>query len=156
MPVIELKSIIKAPREICFDLSINIDLHMKTMEQTNEKAIAGRINGQITLGETVTWRARHFGLNFTMTSLITEWSRPHHFTDKMTKGPFKYFSHKHIFEPSTEGTLMTDICDFSSPLGLLGSLVDEIILESYLRKLLIKRNEFIKITAEHTHSKFKL
>ena len=98
---------------------------MQSMEQTNEKAIGGTIVGQIQLDETVTWKARHFGLNFIMTSQITELIRPLRFTDQMLKGPFKYLRHQHIFEKTPVGTLMTDLFDFQSPLGILGIIVDK-------------------------------
>lgn len=149
MPVIELNTIVKASPDVCFDLSLNIDLHMKRMEQTNEKAIDGTISGQIKLGETVTWKARHFGLNFIMTSQITELIRPSRFTDEMINGPFKYLRHQHIFEKTPDGTVMTDLFNFQSPLRILGTIADTLILEKYLRKLLTKRNEFIKSTAEY-------
>jgi len=139
---------IKAPPEVCFDFSLDIDLHMQSMEQTNEKAIGGTKSGPIKLGETVTWKARHFGLNFIMTSLITELIRPLRFTDQMIKGPFKYLRHQHIFDKVPHGTVMTDLFDFQSPLGILGSIADKLILERYLKVLLTKRNEFIKATAE--------
>jgi ligand-binding SRPBCC domain-containing protein len=148
MPLIRLKTEIYAPPETCFDLSLNIDLHMQSMEQTNEKAIGGRTGGQIQLGETVKWRARHFGLSFTMTIKIKELIRPLHFTDEMIKGPFRYLQHKHIYEKTPDGTMMTDLFDFKSPLGILGSIADKVYLETYMRKLLMKRNELIKIAAE--------
>jgi ligand-binding SRPBCC domain-containing protein len=148
MPFIELKTIVDAAPEVCFDLSLDVDLHMQSMEQTNEKAIGGTTSGQIKLGETVTWKARHFGLNLTMTSRITELTKPLHFTDEMIKGPFKQLRHQHIFEKTPDGTVMTDLFDFRSPLGILGIAVDKLILEKYLRKLLAKRNDLIKKTAE--------
>jgi len=148
MPVIKLKTIIQAPPEVCFDLSLDIDLHLQSMKQTNEKAISGTTSGQLKLGEMVTWKARHFGLNFILTSRITELIRPLHFTDEMTRGPFKYLRHQHIFEKETLGTVMSDLFDFQSPLGILGTITDRLLLERYLRKLLTKRNELIKITAE--------
>ncbi len=148
MPLIELKTFIKAAPEICFDLSLDIDLHMQSMEQTNEKAIGGRTGGQIKLGESVQWRARHFGLYFTMTSRITELVRPLHFTDEMINGPFKRLHHQHIFEKTTEGTMMTDLFEFESPFGMLGTFANKTFLENYMRRLLTKRNELIKKTAE--------
>ena len=144
MPVIELRTYINAAPELCFNLSLDIDLHMQSMEQTNEKAIDGRTGGMIQLGESVTWKASHFGINFKMTSKITELNKPYHFTDEMTKGPFKKLRHEHIFEKTSDGTLMTDKFDFKSPLGILGNLTDKIVLKSYMKKLLIKRNELIK------------
>jgi ligand-binding SRPBCC domain-containing protein len=148
MPLIELKTFINAAQETCFDLSLNIDLHMQSMKQTNEKAIGGRTGGQIGLDETVQWRARHFGLYFTLTSRITELLRPLHFTDEMIEGPFKHLRHQHIFENTPEGTMMTDLFEFESPFGILGTLADKAFLENYLRKLLTKRNELIKNEAE--------
>jgi ligand-binding SRPBCC domain-containing protein len=148
MPLIELKTFIKADPEICFDLSLNIDLHMQSMNQTNEKAIGGRTGGMISLGETVRWRARHFGFYFTLTSRITQLVSPLHFTDEMISGPFKRLLHQHIFEKTPEGTMMTDLFNFESPLGILGTLADKSFLENYMRKLLTKRNELLKNVAE--------
>lgn len=54
-----------------FDVSLSIDAHIKSMAHSRERAIAGVTSGRIGLGETVTWRARHFGIWFTMTSKIT-------------------------------------------------------------------------------------
>lgn len=39
MPTIELTTRINAPIEIVFDLSISVDLHKLSTEQTNEEAI---------------------------------------------------------------------------------------------------------------------
>ena len=41
------------------------------MASSQERAVAGRMTGAIELGETVTWRARHFGYWWTLTSRIT-------------------------------------------------------------------------------------
>jgi ligand-binding SRPBCC domain-containing protein len=148
MPTIELKTIINAAPKTCFDLSLDIDLHMQSMKETNEKAVGGRTSGQIKLGESVTWKAKHFGFYFTMTSQITDLVSPLHFTDEMVKGPFKYLRHRHLFEETPDGTLMTDLFDFESPLGPLGRLVDNLFLERYIRKLLTNRNSLIKTKAE--------
>jgi ligand-binding SRPBCC domain-containing protein len=94
------------------------------------------------------WRARHFGIYFTLTSRITELERPLHFTDEMVNGPFKRLHHQHIFEKTPDGTMMTDLFEFKSPFGKLGTLADKSFLENYLRKLLTKRNELIKNVAE--------
>ena len=44
----------------------------------------------MSLGQTVTWQARHFGLPFRMTSKITEYERPTHFVDEQVSGPFAF------------------------------------------------------------------
>ena len=149
MPVIELHTLINARVEECFNLSRSIDLHLQSMQQHREKAIAGVTTGLINLHETVTWKARRFGLPFKMTVQITEMQYPVYFVDQMVNGPFKWFRHYHAFQHRGHQTLMTDEFVFRSPLGWLGKLVDNQILKAYLQKLLIQRNQLIKQTAEN-------
>ncbi|MBA6154895.1 SRPBCC family protein [Gelidibacter maritimus] len=148
MPKIELKTEIKAERKVVFDLSRSIDLHKISTEQTNEKAIAGKTSGLIGMNESVTWRAKHFGIYQNLTSKITEFDRPNYFADEMVKGAFKEFKHEHYFAESNGGTLMTDIFDYKSPFGILGKLADKMFLEKYMTELLTERNRIVKEFAE--------
>lgn len=45
------------------------------------------------LGDTVTWRARHFGIAFRITSAITEYQYPSRFVDEQLHGPFRRWWH---------------------------------------------------------------
>lgn len=148
MPRIRLETEINAPRNIVFDLSRSIDLHKISTKQTNEEAIAGVTSGLIGENQTVTWRAKHFGVYQTLTSKITEFKMPDYFVDEMEKGIFKRFKHKHIFEESKGKTLMIDIFNYESPLGVLGKIADILFLEKYMKALLEIRNETIKEFAE--------
>jgi hypothetical protein len=65
-----LETRIAAPAERCFLLSLSVDLHKASTEQTSEEAIAGVTSGIMGPGEDVTWRARHFGLMLTHATLI--------------------------------------------------------------------------------------
>lgn len=148
MPVIRLETIIAAPRRIVFDLSRSIDLHKVSTSQTNEEAIAGVTTGLIGLNESVTWRARHFGFYQTLTSKVTEFRSPDCFVDEMEKGIFKRFRHEHIFKIIGTKTMMIDVFDYESPLGILGKTVDGLFLKRYMQTLLEKRNLVIKEYAE--------
>lgn len=149
MPKIVLHTSISAPIELVFDLSRSIDLHQKSMEHTNEKAIAGRITGLVEQEETVTWQARHFGITQQLTSRITAVQPHHFFADEMVSGAFKRFRHEHHFSTPENGvTLMKDIFDYDSPLGFLGKLADSLFLEKYMTTLLEHRNSILKKTAE--------
>ncbi|GAK77782.1 uncharacterized conserved protein [Nonlabens ulvanivorans] len=148
MPRIELLTKIKANKEIVFDLSRSIDLHKISTEQTNEEAVAGKISGLIGLNESVTWRARHFGIYQKLTSKVTEYNRPNYFADEMINGAFSEFKHEHHFSESHSGTLMTDIFDYKSPFGNLGKLVDKLFLKGYMTELLSERNKIVKEFAE--------
>ncbi len=98
MPVIELNTNIAAPIQLVFNLSRNMDMHQRSMSHTKEKAIAGKTTGLIELGETVTWKARHFGINQKLTVKITEFDSPFFFVDEQIKGIFKSFRHEHYFQ----------------------------------------------------------
>ena len=124
MPKILLRTEIKANKEIIFDLSRSIDLHKISTEHTNETAIAGKRSGLIGLNESVTWRAKHFGVYQKLTSKITEFERPNYFADQMVEGAFSEDKHEHHFANFNGGTLMTDFFDYKSPLCFLGHLAD--------------------------------
>jgi ligand-binding SRPBCC domain-containing protein len=100
------------------------------------------------VGQRVEWRARHFGLWFNMTVAITEMDRPMHFQDAMTEGPFRYFRHDHTFTQQDQGTLMVDLVEFASPVPLIGSVIDALVLQHYLKHFLQTRNQFLKRAAE--------
>ena len=148
MPRIKLKTEIKADRNIVFDLSRSIDLHKISTRQTNEEAIAGKMSGLIGINESVTWRAKHFGIYQKLTSKITEYDRPNYFSDEMVKGAFAEFKHEHHFAESNRGTLMTDFFDYKSPFGILGKLADKLFLKKYMTELLTERNRIVKDFAE--------
>lgn len=80
-----------------FDLSLSIDVHAASFARTGERAIDGVQARIIGPGEFVTWRARHFGVTWTMTNAITAWDRPARFVDEQRSGPFKSFRHEHVF-----------------------------------------------------------
>lgn len=124
--------------EELFDVSLDIDAHVASMSESKERAVAGVTTGRIGLGETVTWRARHFGVWFTMTSEISELERPARFVDRQVRGPFKTFVHEHRFEPHPSGSRMTDRITVGSP--VFGQLAERLILVPYLRRLIAKRN----------------
>ncbi len=149
MPTISLETIIHAPVEVCFDLSRSIDLHVISTEHTGERAIAGVTSGLIGLGECVTWRAKHFGVWQQLSTRITEYERPYYFADEMVIGAFKRFKHEHHFQESGNGiTLMRDVFDYTSPLGMLGIVADKLFLKKYMTQLLFERNRMIKHYAE--------
>ena len=148
MPKIVLNTSINAQKIVVFDLARSIDLHKISTQNTKETAISGKTSGLIGLNESVTWRAKHFGVYHKLTSKVTEFRQPHYFADEMVSGIFKSFKHEHHFKDSSNGTLMTDVFDYESPYGSLGKLADRIFLKKYMAKFLAERNQVIKEFAE--------
>jgi ligand-binding SRPBCC domain-containing protein len=148
MTTIRLETSIAAPVDRVFDLARDLDLHARSMAASGERAVAGRTTGRIERGETVTWRARHFGLWWSLTSRITVVERPARFVDEQEMGPFRWFRHEHRFESRGTGTLMTDLWEHESPFGPLGRLADRLVLARHMRQLLQTRNAAIKAEAQ--------
>lgn len=97
MPKIELKTEINTTNiEVVFNLIRSIDLHKISTKKSKETAISGKTSGLISFGETVTWRAKHFGFYQKLTSKITDYKFPTYFVDEMQKGAFKSFRHEHL------------------------------------------------------------
>jgi len=148
MTTIDLKTNIKAPILTVFDISRDISEHEASTKNTREKAIAGVTSGKISLGETVTWRAKHFGFYLKHTSIISEFESPTYFVDEMVKGVFKSLRHEHIFKETKDITEMADIFTYEVPYGILGRVFNYLILKSYLTKFLLERNQHIKQRSE--------
>jgi ligand-binding SRPBCC domain-containing protein len=148
MPTITLRTIINSDKKIVFDLSRSIDLHKISTKKTKEQAIHGRTEGLIELNETVTWRAKHFGVYQKLTSKITAFKSPNYFVDEMITGIFHSFKHQHIFETENNRTVMIDVFEYKSPFGILGRFADKLFLEKYMTKFLKERNTTIKLFAE--------
>lgn len=151
MTKIQIFTIINAPIETVFNLSRNIDIHLLSTHQTNEKAIAGRTSGLIELNETVTWRAKHFGFYLKHKSIIPELDFPVYFVDEMLEGSFKSFRHEHSFKFENGNTIMTDAIFYETPFGIFGKIFDRLILEKYMTSFIKKRNAIIKELAENPH-----
>ncbi len=148
MPKIVLETVIMASAETCFDLMRDIRIHTETTAQTNEKVVAGVTDGMIGLGQTVTFEGTHFGMRQRLKVKVIEFERPWLFVDEMIEGKFSAFKHIHEFEPIAEGTLMRDTLIWNSPFGVLGKIIDKLLLERHLRSLVSGRNARLKAIAE--------
>ena len=148
MLLIQLHTYINSDIKTCFDLARNIDFHQESLIHSKEKAIAGKTSGLITMGESVTWEATHFGIKQQLTSKITAFDAPNYFVDEMVSGAFKSFKHEHIFKTEGNQTLMIDKFYFESPFGIFGKLANKLFLKNYMIKLLATRNSLLKEKAE--------
>ena len=64
-----------APEDV-FDLSLDTGLHLRSMRGYAEELLSVDPGRLLTVGDEVTWRARHFGIRWTMTDRLTEPPRP--------------------------------------------------------------------------------
>jgi ligand-binding SRPBCC domain-containing protein len=148
MPRIIVETEINAPVEKCFDAARDIGLHCQTVAHTGERAVAGVTNGLIGLGQSVTFEGVHFGVRQRFTAKVTEFERPKYFVDEMTKGAFQSMRHVHEFISQGQSTLMRDIIEWKSPLGVLGALADTLFLKRYMKSFITKRGLQLKHVIE--------
>jgi ligand-binding SRPBCC domain-containing protein len=149
VPQFAIVTVIPAPCERVFGLSLDVGVHAASMAASGERPVAGVTTGQMRLGDRVTWRARHFGLPWELTSEITTYDRPHLFIDEQISGPFAHWHHAHHFDIAPDDrTIMRDIVDFAAPFGLVGRLVDALLVERYMIRLIRARNQHLVAVAE--------
>ncbi|MDQ4215726.1 SRPBCC family protein [Microbacterium capsulatum] len=144
MPAFALERLIPAPVERVFALSLDVAVHVESMTAHDERIVGGVGSGLMREGDTVTWDARHFGVRFRMTSLVFDVDPPHGFSDRQLRGPFAEFRHRHTFTPSGDGTLLRDEIEFRSPFGLLGRIVDALVMRRHLIRLIEQRNDTLE------------
>lgn len=131
-------------------------MHQASLPGSHERAVAGVTSGLMGLGESVTLRARHFGVPFTLTSRVTACDRPRRFVDRQVRGPVRSWVHEHTYDADpgdsgaagdVVGTVMTDRIAFA-PAGLLGRVVEVAVLARYMRRLIVVRGAYLKAEAE--------
>lgn len=143
----EIVTAVAAPPDQVFAVSLDVESHTRSMADSSERAVGGKTWGELALGDTVTFQARHFGLTWRLTTRITSYDPSRFFVDEQESGPFKRWHHAHYFEPDgTGGTIMRDVIDFASPLEPVGHIVDRLLLGRYMPHLIRTRNAYLAST----------
>lgn len=57
------------------------------------------------------------------------------FEDRMRRGPFAAWHHRHLFLPHDEGCMLRDEVDYVPPLGVLGRLANPVVIRPRLQKM---------------------
>ncbi len=148
MPIVRIETAINAPIARCFDLARDPDLHTRSVAQTGERVVSRTGSGLLTLGDTITFEAVHFGVRQRLTAKITRFEPPYLFEDHMVRGAFRSFTHQHVFREDRGITVMTDTFDYQAPFGLLGTLAERLFLTRYMKHFLVGRAAFLKQQAE--------
>jgi ligand-binding SRPBCC domain-containing protein len=139
MPKIVLETKINAPVEVCFDL-----VRDRRIQAEPLPVVVGEFGPK----QLVTFGSSRFGFRQHLTVSVVGFERPVLLVDEMTEGNFKMFKHVHEFSKKDGGTLMRDTLIWTSPFGILGRIVDKLVLESHLRGLVSGRNARLKAIAE--------
>lgn len=74
---------------------------------------------------------------------ISRVDKPHSFTDRQLKGPYKLWEHTHVFIEKENGILMKDSVKYGLPFGVLGQLAHSIIVRKKLQHIFAYRKQIL-------------
>jgi ligand-binding SRPBCC domain-containing protein len=87
------------------------------------------------LGAEIEYTIRWLGLPLRWKTLITEYDPPRSFVDEQARGPYSLWRHRHTFEETPGGTIVSDRIDYRLPFGPLGALAHAFMVGRQLRAI---------------------
>jgi ligand-binding SRPBCC domain-containing protein len=75
------------------------------------------------------------GLRLRWTTEITIVKENNYFIDEQRFGPYALWHHKHFFEPHGNGVKMTDVVHYALPLGILGRIMNALVVKNKLKAI---------------------
>lgn len=139
MAHIQVSEVISAPRFEVFDFVTNPS-HLPELLQPMIAVEVLTPNIDYRRGAEAHFQMTRYGLTQTVRFRIEDVLTGSRLTYRQTEGLFSAWSHTIKCEDHGErNTLVTDIVDYSLPLGLMGNLADDLWLKSDMRNLLEQR-----------------
>lgn len=148
MVKIKTMTLVQAPVERCFKLSLSVDLRLRLGASTGEVVVEGPRSGLLGAGDAVRVQAQHLGVKTQYQSVVDGWRPYSYFREVMTDGVLVRFEHERHFAPMNDGTRIREEVRFKTPLGWLGRMAERLVLRRYVTQLLRQRNAELKRVAE--------
>jgi ligand-binding SRPBCC domain-containing protein len=98
-----------------------------------------RFDAPVQTGSKVIFRLLLGPLGVTWNGEIDQYVPQQFFRDIMHTGPFGKWQHTHSFNATTAGTQVADLVVYEPPFGLLGKLLDPILVKPSLKYLFFYR-----------------
>ena len=96
-------------------------------------------------GQIITYTLKPLlGIKINWVTIITVCKENQYFIDEQRFGPYALWHHKHFFEPTEDGTKMTDIVHYALPLGFLGRIMNRLVVRSKLKTIFDYRHNKIE------------
>lgn len=92
-------------------------------------------------GSLIDYRLRIKGVPTGWRTLISSWAPPERFVDQQLKGPYQLWHHTHSFSELQGGTLMRDRVIYRAPLGPIGDVVSEVMINRDVRTIFRYRSQ---------------
>lgn len=82
--------------------------------------------------------------------------QPHsYFIDEQRFGPYSLWHHEHRFEETGDGILMTDILHYGIPLGIVGQMMNRIMISRRIDHIFDYRQDMIEVLFQPQKSVLK-
>jgi ligand-binding SRPBCC domain-containing protein len=94
-----------------------------------------RFDKPVRAGSRVIFRLSVGPIGVTWDGAIAEYVEQKYFRDVQSKGPFGAWSHTHSFTAEADGTRVSDRVEYEPPLGLIGKLIDPLLVRPSLAYL---------------------
>ena len=95
-------------------------------------------------GLLIDYQVRILGIRSHWRSLISEYDPPHGFRDVQVIGPYRLWDHRHRFWRDKGGTAIEDFVVYEAPFGLIGALMNRLVIERQLRDIFDYRHRRIE------------
>lgn len=96
-------------------------------------------------GMIISYRIRPvWGLDATWITEITHVREPFFFVDEQRFGPYRFWHHQHHFRPIEGGVEMVDEVHYALPLGILGQLMNHLMVEGKLKDIFTYRRRVLE------------
>lgn len=87
-------------------------------------------------GQIISYTVRPiFGIPIKWVSRIQDVIEKKQFVDIQLKGPYKHWHHTHTFTPTDKGVEMKDVIRYQAPMGMLGRMIEPILVRPRLEKI---------------------
>jgi ligand-binding SRPBCC domain-containing protein len=139
MAHLQISQLISAPRLEVFDfLTDPNNLSFLLKPTVNVQVVSPDV--AIKRGNEVHFTMSRYGLSQSIRFRIEDVLRGSRLSYRQSEGVFASWSHTIKFDEHGEnGTLVTDLVDYQVPMGLIGHLLDDLVLKRDMNRLLLQR-----------------
>lgn len=104
-------------------------------------------------GTKIEYRIRPLGIPQSWETEIVEYEPGRLFVDLQTRGPYRFWRHRHTFADVDGATLMRDGVQYQMPLGPIGRLVHFLFVSRMLRDIFDYRERVVRETFQSSAAK---
>lgn len=147
MPIIETKTYMEAPLEVCFNAARNSNDIADSIPNIKNAKVDTKLNKNVGIGDKfyLTHSYLKGNINFDTKYNVIEFVPPFKFSEQITGPFFKEFKHTHEFLEKKEGTLIIDTIEYEVSFGIIGSKMDKKYIDGLLRDYIYNRLSHLKL-----------